>query len=107
MFEREHFTPEMEEEYLDQFDRRGVYWEKAVSEGRASRSAYFIELFKSPQTEAYRLTGDFELLLEAAKALNETWIGVNHEGRFDTHNVLPASTTTSSTTTSGRPSREA
>ncbi|MDO8269043.1 MAG: hypothetical protein Q7T54_00015 [Candidatus Levybacteria bacterium] len=97
MFERENLTQQEEKELEKRFDVAREYWGVAVRDGRAQKTEFYTQLFQSVETEIYRERGDSELLLHAAKTLNQTWVGVNREGVRDTHH-LPTSSAASTTT---------
>lgn len=100
MFERDNFTPQEESEFEERFDIAQEYWAAAIREGRSQKTEFYTQLFASEETQIYRERGDKDLLFYAAKTLDETWIGINREGRPDTYH-LPASPTSSSPSASG------
>lgn len=85
-FERESEDNLAQNENEGAFDRSHFYWEKAIEDGRASKTAFYRQVFESEDTQIYREMADNQTILLIAKAMNETWIGVNREGRRDHQN---------------------
>lgn len=82
MVEKSPFIKELTNQ--QRFDNAYTYWQKAIDDGRAMETTYFNQVFKSEDTEVYRENADDEMLMNIAKNLNETWIGItSSHGRRD------------------------